>query len=77
MGMFSRGAMTQSRYLEEILSETRRQNAMLAVLVAKIDARLSQLEAGGRDVKKLKPEHPAQPTRRSEAPTPSFMRPAR
>jgi hypothetical protein len=53
MGMFSRGAMTQSRYLEEILSETRRQNAMLAVLVAKIDARLSQLEAGGRDVKKL------------------------
>jgi hypothetical protein len=53
MGMFGRGAMTQSRFLEEVMSETRRQNAMLAALLTKIDARLSQLEAGGRDAKKL------------------------
>ena len=53
MGAFRRGAMSQSRYLQEILDETKQQNATLAALLTRIDARLSQLEASARDAKKL------------------------
>jgi hypothetical protein len=53
MGAFRRGAMGQSRFLQEILDETKQQNATLAALLTKIDARLSQLEAAARDAKKL------------------------
>jgi hypothetical protein len=45
--------MSQSRYLQEILDETKQQNAILATLLTKVDARLSQLEAPARDAKKL------------------------
>jgi ATP-dependent Zn protease len=53
IGAFRRGAMSQSRYLQEILDETKQQNAILAALLTKVDARLSQLEAPARDAKKL------------------------
>jgi ATP-dependent Zn protease len=52
MGAFRRGAMSQSRYLEEILNQTKQQNATLAALLTTIDARLSQLEAVARDTNK-------------------------
>jgi ATP-dependent Zn protease len=52
MGAFRRGAMSQSRYLEEILNQTKQQNATMAALLTTIDARLSQLEAAARDTKK-------------------------
>jgi hypothetical protein len=52
MGAFKRGAMTQSRCLEEILNQTKQQNATLAALLTAIDARLSQLEAAARATNK-------------------------
>jgi hypothetical protein len=48
-GVFRRGAMSQSRYLEEILNETKRHNAILEALITKMDARLPQVET---DMKK-------------------------
>ena len=51
-GLFARGAMTQSRYLEEILNETKTHNAVLAALMTKMDARLSRLESEPPDAKK-------------------------
>jgi hypothetical protein len=44
-GVFRRGAMSQSRYLEEILNETKRHNAVLEALMTKMDARLPQVES--------------------------------
>jgi len=44
-GGFKRGAMTQGQYLQAILDETRRQNAALETIIARMDARLSRLEA--------------------------------
>jgi hypothetical protein len=51
-GYLRRGGMNHSRYLEEVLSETKRQNEVLAALLTKMDARLSQLEAAQREAKK-------------------------
>jgi hypothetical protein len=48
-GYLRRGAMTHGQYREECLNEIRRQNAVLAALLTKMDAPLLPLEA---DVKK-------------------------
>jgi hypothetical protein len=37
--------MTHGRYMDECLNEARRQNAVLAALLTKMDARMSKLEA--------------------------------
>jgi hypothetical protein len=51
-GYLRRGAMTHSRYMDECLNEARRQNAVLAALLTKMDARLSKHEAAAGDAKK-------------------------
>ncbi|MDX2265982.1 MAG: hypothetical protein NW215_13560 [Hyphomicrobiales bacterium] len=43
-GMLKRGQMTNSEYLEAHLTETRRLNANLEALVARMDARIARLE---------------------------------
>jgi hypothetical protein len=52
LGYLRRGAMNHRRYTEEYLNETKRQNAVLAALLTKMDAPLSLFEAAGRDAKK-------------------------
>jgi hypothetical protein len=51
-GYLRRGAMNSRRYMEEILNESKRQNAVLAALLTKMDAPPSLFEAAGRDAKK-------------------------
>jgi hypothetical protein len=52
LGYLRRGAMNHRRYMEECLNETKRQNAVLAALLTKMDAPLSLLEAPRRDAKR-------------------------
>lgn len=52
MGAFRRNPMNQGQYLQEILNETKRQNAALETIITKMDARLAQLEAGPPAAKK-------------------------
>ena len=44
MGIFRRNPMNQAQYMQEILHETKRQNAALEAIITRMDARLSQLE---------------------------------
>jgi hypothetical protein len=52
LGYLRRGAMNSRRYMEELLNEAKRQNAVLAALLTKMDAPLFPFEAAGRDAKK-------------------------
>jgi hypothetical protein len=51
-GAFKRGSMSQGQYLQDILNETKRNNAALEAIITKMDARLSQLEAAPPAAKK-------------------------
>jgi ATP-dependent Zn protease len=47
-GALKRGAMTNSEYLEEHLKETRRSNAALEAVIARMDDRILKLENADR-----------------------------
>ncbi|MBC8051112.1 MAG: hypothetical protein H7X92_13340 [Chitinophagales bacterium] len=44
MGVFRKGAMTQSQYLEECVKEMKRTNHALETILTKMDERVAKLE---------------------------------